>query len=72
VLVPDEHRRQLAVEHQVTGSQVILEHPAATVGRDDYPDHGQFFIAELADLAGRVSHRAKSSIFAEDTMNWTA
>jgi hypothetical protein len=56
VLVPDEHGCQLAVEYQVAGIQVILEHPAARVGRDDHPDNGQFFIAELADLAGRVSH----------------
>ena len=34
----------------------ILEHAAARVGRDDYPDNGQFFPAELADLAGRVRH----------------
>ena len=70
--MPDEHWRQLAVEYQVTGIQVILEHPAATVRRDDHPDNGQLFIAELADLAGRVGHRAKSSIFAEDIVNWTA
>jgi hypothetical protein len=27
-LVPDKHRRQLAVEYQVAGIQVIPEHPA--------------------------------------------
>jgi hypothetical protein len=66
-LVPDQHRGPLAVEDQVAGIQVILEHRAAGVRRDDHPDNGQFFLAELADLAGRVSHRAKSSIFAAGT-----
>jgi hypothetical protein len=64
--VPDQHWCQLAVEYQVAGIQVILEHPAARVGRDDHPDNGQFFLAKPADLAGRVSHD-NSSIFAEGT-----
>jgi hypothetical protein len=31
----------LAIEYRVAGIQVILEHPAARVGRDDHPDNGQ-------------------------------
>ena len=66
VLMPDEHGRGHAVEYQVAGIQVILGHPAARTWRDDHPDNGQFFLAELAGFAGGLV-RTISSVFAAGT-----
>src|ERR1700733_3781880 len=48
-LVPDEHRRQLAVEDGVARIEIILKSAAAEVGQDDHPDSGKFLVVELAD-----------------------
>jgi hypothetical protein len=54
VLLPDEHGRQHVVKYQVARIQVILERPTARIWRDDHPDNGQFFLAELTNLVGAV------------------
>src|SRR5207248_2381483 len=59
-LVPDEHRRQPAVEHDVARIEIVGEQAAPGVRRDDHADGGKFFVAELADLTSRRGHRFNS------------
>jgi hypothetical protein len=54
--VPDEHRRQIAVEYDVARIEIIGEQAATEVSRDDHPDSGKFLVAELADFASRIGH----------------
>jgi hypothetical protein len=55
-IVPDEHRGPAAVERHVPRVEVVLEHAAARVGRDDHAESGQFLIAQVTDLASQVGH----------------
>jgi hypothetical protein len=55
-LMPDEHRREVAVEDDIARIEIIAEQPATGIRRNDHPDGGKFLVSELADLARRMGH----------------